>query len=71
MLSWKQERILQWGLTCQELCLRAMAEMCSGESEAPEVNLEAIPVPGRDLAEGFNKCRTINLPLDLLMARDG
>ncbi|KAL0199846.1 hypothetical protein M9458_003033, partial [Cirrhinus mrigala] len=35
LISWTSNRIIHWGATCQELCLRA---------KAPDVDLEAIPV---------------------------
>ncbi|KAL0159610.1 hypothetical protein M9458_043335, partial [Cirrhinus mrigala] len=40
----------------------AKAGTCSGESEVPDVNLESIPVPYRDLAEVFSKRRAALLP---------
>ncbi|KAL0151619.1 hypothetical protein M9458_053020, partial [Cirrhinus mrigala] len=61
-ISWTTNRIVHWGATCQELCLQAKAGTCSGESEVPDVNLESIPVPYRDLAEVFNKKRAALLP---------
>ncbi|KAI2650474.1 Transposon Tf2-6 polyprotein [Labeo rohita] len=54
-ISWTSNRIVHWGATCQELCLRAKVGTCSGESEASDVDLEAIPVQYRDLAEVFSK----------------
>ncbi|KAL0196874.1 hypothetical protein M9458_005414, partial [Cirrhinus mrigala] len=61
-ISWTTNRIVHWGATCQELCLQAKAGTCSGESEVPDVNLESIPVPYRDLAEVFSKRRAALLP---------
>ncbi|KAL0147882.1 hypothetical protein M9458_056803 [Cirrhinus mrigala] len=57
-ISWTSNRIVHWGATCQELCLRAKVGTCSGESEAPDVDHGAIPVQYRDLAE--------NLAIDLV-----
>ncbi|KAI2658603.1 Transposon Tf2-8 polyprotein [Labeo rohita] len=61
-ISWTTNRIVHWGATCQELCLQAKAGTCSGESEVPDVKLENIPVPYRDLAEVFSKSRAALLP---------
>ncbi|KAL0155372.1 hypothetical protein M9458_049635, partial [Cirrhinus mrigala] len=61
-ISWTTNRIVHWGATCKELCLQAKAGTCSGESEVPNVNLESIPVPYRDLAEVFSKRRAALLP---------
>ncbi|KAL0192566.1 hypothetical protein M9458_010862, partial [Cirrhinus mrigala] len=61
-ISWTTNRIVHWGATCQELCLQAKAGTCSGESEVPDVNLESIPVPYRDLAEVFSRRRAALLP---------
>ncbi|KAI2645310.1 Transposon Tf2-6 polyprotein [Labeo rohita] len=62
LISWTSNRIIHWGATCQELCLRAKVGTCSGESEAPNVDLEAIPVQYRDLAEVFSKLSAARLP---------
>ncbi|KAI2644866.1 Transposon Ty3-I Gag-Pol polyprotein [Labeo rohita] len=61
-ISWTTNRIVHWGATCQELCLRAEAGTCSGESGVPDVKLEEIPAPYRDLAEVFSKGRAARLP---------
>ncbi|KAL0200244.1 hypothetical protein M9458_003431, partial [Cirrhinus mrigala] len=61
-ISWTTNRIVHWGATCQELCLQAKAGTCSGESEVPDVKLEEIPVPYRNLAEVFSKRRAARLP---------
>ncbi|KAL0151257.1 hypothetical protein M9458_053448 [Cirrhinus mrigala] len=61
-ISWTTNRIVHRGATCQELCLQAKAGTCSGESEVPNVKLEEIPVPYRDLAEVFSKRRAARLP---------
>ncbi|KAI2646936.1 Retrotransposon-like protein 1 [Labeo rohita] len=62
LISWTSNRIIHWGATCLELCLRAKVGTCSGESEAPDVDLEAIPVQYRDLAEVFSRRRAARLP---------
>ncbi|KAL0186621.1 hypothetical protein M9458_018291, partial [Cirrhinus mrigala] len=62
LISWTSNRIIHWGATCQELCLRAKVGTCSGESEGPDVDLEAIPVQYRDLAEVFSKRSAARLP---------
>ncbi|KAL0204569.1 hypothetical protein M9458_002587, partial [Cirrhinus mrigala] len=62
LISWTSNRIIHWGATCQELCLRAKVGTCSGESEAPDVDLEAIPVQYRDLAEVFSRRSAARLP---------
>ncbi|KAL0199667.1 hypothetical protein M9458_002854, partial [Cirrhinus mrigala] len=61
-ISWTTNRIVHWAATCQELCLQAKAGTCSGESEVPDVKLDEIPVPYRDLAEVFSKRRAARLP---------
>ncbi|KAL0157924.1 hypothetical protein M9458_046000, partial [Cirrhinus mrigala] len=61
-ISWTTNRIVHWGATCQELCLRAEAGTCSGESGVPDVKLEEIPAPYRDWAEVFSKGRAASLP---------
>ncbi|KAI2660885.1 Transposon Tf2-9 polyprotein [Labeo rohita] len=61
-MSWTSGKIVHWGATCQELCLRAKAGTCSGESEASDVDLEEIPAPYRDLAEVFSKRSAAQLP---------
>ncbi|KAI2648330.1 Transposon Tf2-9 polyprotein [Labeo rohita] len=62
LISWTSNRIIHWGATCQELCLRAKVKTCSGESEASDVDLEAIPVQYRDLAEVFSRRSAARLP---------
>ncbi|KAL0155996.1 hypothetical protein M9458_047242, partial [Cirrhinus mrigala] len=62
LISWTSRRIIHWGATCQELCLRARAGTCSGESEALDVDREAIPVQYRDLAEVFSRRSAARLP---------
>ncbi|KAL0173559.1 hypothetical protein M9458_029527, partial [Cirrhinus mrigala] len=49
LISWTSRRIIHWGATCQELCLRARVGTCSGEPGALDVDHEAIPVQYRDL----------------------
>ncbi|KAL0164906.1 hypothetical protein M9458_040659, partial [Cirrhinus mrigala] len=61
-ISWTNNKIVHWGATCQELCLRAQVGTCSGESEASDINLEEVPVPYRDLAEVFSKRSAAQLP---------
>ncbi|KAL0185465.1 hypothetical protein M9458_021162, partial [Cirrhinus mrigala] len=61
-ISWTSNRIVHWGATCQELCLRAKVGTCSGESEAPDVDHGAIPVQYRDLAEVFSRRSAARLP---------
>ncbi|KAI2664269.1 Transposon Tf2-9 polyprotein [Labeo rohita] len=61
-ISWTNNKIVHWGATCQELCLRAPVGTCSGESEASDINLEEVPVPYRDLAEVFSKRSAAQLP---------
>ncbi|KAL0201043.1 hypothetical protein M9458_004230, partial [Cirrhinus mrigala] len=61
-ISWTTHRIVHWGATCQELCLKAGAGTCSGESGVPDVELDGIPVPYRHLAEVFSKRRAARLP---------
>ncbi|KAI2653262.1 Transposon Tf2-6 polyprotein [Labeo rohita] len=61
-ISWTNHKIVHWGATCQELCLRAPVGTCSGESEASDINLEEVPVPYRDLAEVFSKRSAAQLP---------
>ncbi|KAL0188416.1 hypothetical protein M9458_015515, partial [Cirrhinus mrigala] len=61
-ISWTSNRIVHWGATCQELCLRAKVGTCSGESEAPDVDNRAIPVQYRDLAEVFSRRSAARLP---------
>ncbi|KAL0149844.1 hypothetical protein M9458_054892 [Cirrhinus mrigala] len=61
-ISWTNHKIVHWGATCQELCLRAPVGTCSGESEASDINLEEVPVPYRDLAEVFSKRSATQLP---------
>ncbi|KAI2644189.1 Transposon Tf2-9 polyprotein [Labeo rohita] len=62
LISWTSRRIIHWGATCQELCLRARAGTCSGESGALDVDREAIPVQYRDLAEVFSRRSAARLP---------
>ncbi|KAI2667775.1 Transposon Tf2-6 polyprotein [Labeo rohita] len=62
LISWTSHRIIHWGATCQELCLRAKVGTCSGESGALDVDREAIPVQYRDLAEVFSRCSAARLP---------
>uniref|UniRef100_A0A3B3QH18 ribonuclease H n=1 Tax=Paramormyrops kingsleyae TaxID=1676925 RepID=A0A3B3QH18_9TELE len=62
LIAWTQQRILQWGSTCSELCLQATAGACSREPEAPDVDPEAIPQPYRDLAEVFCRKQAVKLP---------
>ncbi|KAL0163498.1 hypothetical protein M9458_039251 [Cirrhinus mrigala] len=61
-ISWTSNRIVHWGATCQELCLRTKVGTCSGESEASDVDHGAIPVQYRDLAEVFSKRSAARLP---------
>ncbi|KAL0185658.1 hypothetical protein M9458_017328, partial [Cirrhinus mrigala] len=61
-ISWTNNKIVHWGATCQELCLRAQVGTCSGESEASDINLEEVPVPYRDLAKVFSKRSAAQLP---------
>ncbi|KAI2668703.1 Transposon Ty3-I Gag-Pol polyprotein [Labeo rohita] len=61
-ISWTNNKIVHWGATCQELCLRAPVGTCSGESEASDINLEKVPVPYCDLAEVFSKRSAAQLP---------
>ncbi|KAL0192526.1 hypothetical protein M9458_010822, partial [Cirrhinus mrigala] len=62
LISWTSRRIIHWGATCQELCLRARVGTCSGESEALDVDREAIPVQYRDLVEVFSRRSAARLP---------
>ncbi|KAL0190719.1 hypothetical protein M9458_013417, partial [Cirrhinus mrigala] len=61
-IAWTTNRIVHWGATCQELCLRAKVGTCSGESEAFDVDREGVPVQYRDLAEVFSKRSAARLP---------
>ncbi|KAI2646182.1 Transposon Tf2-9 polyprotein [Labeo rohita] len=61
-ISWTTNRIVHWGATCQELCLRAKVGTCSGESEASDVDREGVPIQYRDLAEVFSKRSAAQLP---------
>ncbi|KAL0198369.1 hypothetical protein M9458_006909, partial [Cirrhinus mrigala] len=62
LISWTSRRIIHWGATCQELCLRAKVGTCSGESGALDVDREAIPVQYRDLVEVFSRRSAARLP---------
>ncbi|KAI2661862.1 Transposon Tf2-9 polyprotein [Labeo rohita] len=61
-ISWTNNKMVHWGATCQELCVRAQVGTCSGESEVSDINLEEVPVPYRDLAEVFSKRSAAQLP---------
>ncbi|KAI2648041.1 Retrovirus-related Pol polyprotein from transposon 17.6 [Labeo rohita] len=62
LISWTSRRIIHWGATCQELCLRARVGTCSGEPGALDVDHEAIPVQYRDLVEVFSRRSAARLP---------
>ncbi|KAI2663491.1 Transposon Tf2-6 polyprotein [Labeo rohita] len=62
LISWTSRRIIHWGATCQELCLRARVGTCSGEPGALDVDREAIPVQYRDLVEVFSRRSAARLP---------
>ncbi|KAL0159827.1 hypothetical protein M9458_043552, partial [Cirrhinus mrigala] len=62
LISWTSRRIIHWGATCQELCLRARVGTCSGEPGALDVDRDAIPVQYRDLVEVFSRRSAARLP---------